>query len=280
MSSLKVSDVKQVARLQKEAGRCNLVKLLKWEDFDEEKDLKPGILLDYLYNAIIFAAGKGFPWPSVALAAQFSEELLFETEGKTMQEALRKLRNKCNQYQCKLNLSCLQQLVNYFFGTFFRHYRLYQFVLCEAREIDQITHNLEVHIPPDIPPLKDGIDTELWKHQRYMTELSMAEAQLQADMSAFRENMQLKNEQELEKFYEDLKFQDKEMIERANLEKLVKNAHDIQIMVASEILQKEIETAFQILDLKIQKTTTALPGSKSSRSFTKEMKTKRMSIKK
>ncbi|XP_043538308.1 uncharacterized protein C8orf74 homolog isoform X2 [Chiloscyllium plagiosum] len=212
MSSLKVSDVKQVARLQKEAGRCNLVKLLKWEDFDEEKDLKPGILLDYLYNAIIFAAGKGFPWPSVALAAQFSEELLFETE--------------------------------------------------------------------DIPPLKDGIDTELWKHQRYMTELSMAEAQLQADMSAFRENMQLKNEQELEKFYEDLKFQDKEMIERANLEKLVKNAHDIQIMVASEILQKEIETAFQILDLKIQKTTTALPGSKSSRSFTKEMKTKRMSIKK
>ncbi|XP_048386364.1 uncharacterized protein C8orf74 homolog [Stegostoma tigrinum] len=279
MSSLRVSDVQQVARLQKEAGHCHLIKLLKWEAFDEEKDLKPGILLDYLYNAIIFAAGKGFPWPSVALAVHFAEELRYETEGTTMQEALRKLRDKCNEYQHKLNPGHLQQLVNYLFGTFFRHYRLYQFVLCEAREIDQIMHNLEVHIPPEIPPMKDGIDAELWKHQQHMTELSKTEAQLQADMSAFRENMQLKSEQELEKFYEDLKFQDKEVIERENLEKVVKNAHGIQIMVVSEILQKEIETAFQILDLKIQKTITAPPGSKSSRSFTKESKTKRMSNK-
>uniref|UniRef100_UPI00398F84E3 uncharacterized protein C8orf74 homolog isoform X1 n=2 Tax=Pristiophorus japonicus TaxID=55135 RepID=UPI00398F84E3 len=280
MSWLTADDVRQVVELQKEDGRCQLMKLLKWEVFDEEKNLKPGILLDYLYNTIIFAAEKGFPWPSVALAEHFSEELLYETEGKTMQEALGKLRDKCEQYQYKLNPNYLQNLVNHFLETFFRHYRLYQFVLCEVREIDQTLHNLEVHVPQAVPPLKDGVDVELRKYQQHIAKLSEAQAQLRACMSVFRETMQLKSEQELEKFYEDLKLQDKEVIERANLEKIVKDAHDIQVTAASEILQKEVETAFQLLDLKLQKTTVPLPVSKSSVfSATKEVKARKISKK-
>ncbi|XP_041043372.1 uncharacterized protein C8orf74-like [Carcharodon carcharias] len=265
----------------KEDGRCLLIKLLKWETFDEEKDLKPGILLDYLYNTIIFAAEKGFPWPTVALAVCFSEELLHETEGKTKQEALQKLRDKCKQYQHKLNPNFLEHLVNHLLGTFFKHYRLYQFVLCEPREIEQTIYHLEVHIPEEVPPLKDGIDVKLWKYQKHMTKLSEAEAQLQADMLAFRETMQLKGEQELEKFYEDLKFQDKEVIDRANLEKIVKDAHTIQMTIASEILQKEIETAFQVLDVKFQRITMPFPAPKSFHSSsTKGIKIVKMRTKK
>ncbi|XP_067880207.1 uncharacterized protein C8orf74 homolog isoform X2 [Heterodontus francisci] len=215
---------------------------------------------------------------------KFYEDLKFQDKEvierairKTMQEAIGKLRDKCEQYQYKLNPNCLQHLVSHFLGTFFRHYRLYQFLLCEVREIDQTIHNLEVHVPQELPPLKDGIDVELWKYQQHMAKLNEAEAQLRASMSAFRETMQLKSEQELEKFYEDLKFQDKEVIERANLEKVVKDAHDIQVTIASVILQKEIETAFQILDLKIQKTTTPLPVSKLHQSSTtKETKARKM----
>ncbi|XP_078061779.1 uncharacterized protein C8orf74 homolog [Mustelus asterias] len=281
MSALQAEEVRQVAELQKEDGRCHLIKLLKWEAFDEEKDLKPGILLDYLYNTIIFAAEKGFPWPSVALAVCFAEEILCETEGKSMQEALRKLRDKCEEYQHKLNPNFLQHLVNYLSGTFFKHYRLYQFVLCEAREIDQTIHNLEVHIPQEVPILKDGIDAELWKYEKHMAELSEAEDQLRAEMSAFRKTVQLKSVQELEKFYKDLKFQDKEVLERANLEKIIKDAYDIQMTAASEILQKEIETSFQILDLRVQKTTIPLPVSKSVHlSTTKEIKSGIMKRKK
>ncbi|XP_072355134.1 uncharacterized protein C8orf74 homolog isoform X1 [Scyliorhinus torazame] len=278
MSWLEAEDCRQVLQLQKEDGRCHLIKLLKWEDFDEEKDLKPGIILDYLYNTIIFAAEKGFPWPSVAVAVCFSEELLYETEGQTMQEALRKLRDKCEEYQLKLNPNYLQHLVNHLMGTFFKHYRLYQFVLCEDREIDQTIYDLVVQIPHEAPSLKGGVSAELWKYQKQITELSEAEDQLRASMAALRETMQLKSEQKLEKFYEDLKFQDKEVIERANLEKIIKDAHEIQMSVASELLQKVIETAFQILDLKIQKTTISLPATKSP--ATKETKTGRMGKKK
>ncbi|XP_067839880.1 uncharacterized protein C8orf74 homolog [Heptranchias perlo] len=281
MSCLTAEDVREVVKLQKEDGRCHLIKLLKWEVFDEEKDLRPGILLDYLYNTIIFAAEKGFPWPSVALAVHFSEELLYETKGKTMQDAVGKLRDKCEQYQNKLNPNYLQHLVNHFLRTFFRHYRLYQFVLCEVRELDQTIQNLEVHVPQEVPPLKDGIDVELWKYQQHIAVLNEAEAQLRANMTVFRETWQLKSEQELEKFYEDLKIQDKEVIERTILEKIVKDAHDIQVTVTSEILQKEVETAFQILDLKLQKRIVPLPVSRSFlSSATKETKAGKISIKK
>ncbi|XP_072355136.1 uncharacterized protein C8orf74 homolog isoform X3 [Scyliorhinus torazame] len=195
-----------------------------------------------------------------------------------MQEALRKLRDKCEEYQLKLNPNYLQHLVNHLMGTFFKHYRLYQFVLCEDREIDQTIYDLVVQIPHEAPSLKGGVSAELWKYQKQITELSEAEDQLRASMAALRETMQLKSEQKLEKFYEDLKFQDKEVIERANLEKIIKDAHEIQMSVASELLQKVIETAFQILDLKIQKTTISLPATKSP--ATKETKTGRMGKKK
>ncbi|XP_069742721.1 uncharacterized protein C8orf74 homolog isoform X2 [Narcine bancroftii] len=216
MSLLRAEDVRRVARLQKEDGCRLLTKLLKWEDFDEERDLKPGILLDYLYNTIIFAAEKGFPWPSVAMAVSFSQELLCKTKGKTIQEAFGKLWDKCEEYQNKLNSYYLQHLANYLLGTFFQHYRLYQFVLCKVRAVDQIVHELEVHTPQPIPPLKNGTDIELWKYQQQVAKLSEAEDQLRNGMSAFHEARMLKREQEIGMFYKDLKFQNNQVIERAD----------------------------------------------------------------
>ncbi|XP_062926996.1 uncharacterized protein C8orf74 homolog [Mobula hypostoma] len=266
MSWLTVEDLWQVIRLQKEDGRRHLTKLLKWEDFDEERDLKPGILLDYLYDTIIFAADKGFPWPSVAVAVCFSQELLCETKGKTIQEAIGKLWDKCEQYQNKLNSNYLQHLANYLLGTFFKHYHLYQFVLCKLREVDQTIHKLVVHVPQEVPPLKNGTDIELWEYQQQLAKLSEAEAQLRNGMSAFREDRLLKSEQEMDKFYKDLKFQNREVIDKAKLEEIVKVAHNMQMTATSEVLQKEIETTFQILDVKLQKTTIPVPASKHPQS--------------
>lgn len=39
------------------------------------------MLLDTLYESIIFAVGKGFPWREVAQVVKFTEELLKETKG-------------------------------------------------------------------------------------------------------------------------------------------------------------------------------------------------------
>lgn len=74
--------------LQKPEGREHLRRLLNWEEFDELRDSRRSILLDTLYESIIFAVGKGFPWGEVAQVVKFTEELLKETKG-TGQESVR-----------------------------------------------------------------------------------------------------------------------------------------------------------------------------------------------
>lgn len=67
--------------IQKEDGRQRLRELLKWKKFDEERDLRPGILLDFVYESVVFAVKKGFPWHSVARVIKISQELLNDSKG-------------------------------------------------------------------------------------------------------------------------------------------------------------------------------------------------------
>lgn len=45
------------------------------------RDSRRSILLDILYESVIFAVGKGFPWVEVVKVVKFTEELLKETKG-------------------------------------------------------------------------------------------------------------------------------------------------------------------------------------------------------
>ncbi|EPQ03573.1 Hypothetical protein D623_10010242 [Myotis brandtii] len=68
---------------KKPEGREHLRRLLDWEKFDEVRDSRRSILLDTLYESIIFAVGKGFPWVEVVEVVKFTDELLKETKGAT-----------------------------------------------------------------------------------------------------------------------------------------------------------------------------------------------------
>uniref|UniRef100_A0A8C5V3D2 Uncharacterized protein n=1 Tax=Microcebus murinus TaxID=30608 RepID=A0A8C5V3D2_MICMU len=82
MALLTPQGVKEVFQCQKPQGREHLRRLLKWEEFDELRDPRRSILLDVLYDSVVFAVGKGFPWAEVAQVVKFTEELLRETKGK------------------------------------------------------------------------------------------------------------------------------------------------------------------------------------------------------
>ncbi|XP_007902657.1 uncharacterized protein C8orf74 homolog isoform X2 [Callorhinchus milii] len=263
MASLTTEGVRRVASLQKEDGRYFLMTLLNM-DFDEDRDLKPGILLDYLYNAIMFAVQKGFPWPNVVLVARFSEELLEETMGITITEAIGMLKKKCDQYQYTMKPKQFKLLVNYFLETFFKHYRLYQFVLLEVREMDQTIHNLEVYVPQKPLALKDGTEADVWIYQKRISELNETENQLQAEMLFLRQTSQLESERKLEQFYQRLKLKDKIVLESEKVEKIVKEAQDILMKIASETLENVIRTSFEILDIKLQKRVLPQPASNAN----------------
>lgn len=61
------------------AGREHLRQLLQLEA--PEEGARESILLDALYESLLFAGGKGFPWAQVPQVVRFTEELLGETRG-------------------------------------------------------------------------------------------------------------------------------------------------------------------------------------------------------
>ncbi|XP_014348178.1 uncharacterized protein C8orf74 homolog [Latimeria chalumnae] len=260
MASLTTEDVFEVARLQKEDGREQLRRKLKWEEFDEDKDLLRGIFLDFVYDAVLFAARKGFPWPAVAEVGELSAELLTKTKGKTVAQTIAFLKGKLGHCRSKLQDSQWLILFEYFYNTFISHHRLYQFVLCRKRELVQSMNELEIHVPPEPLPLKEATEFGLWDYQQRMLELEAAERQKRTNMLFFRETLHLEGEQKFQKLFEDLQVHDTEVLDREMLEKVVKEALQIHLEMAAEILQEEVVTTFEILQLKLQKKILKCPG--------------------
>ena len=58
-----------------------LLEFLKWDLFDEDKDMQRSIHLDFLYDNLMFAVNKGFSWDKVVTVFDFGSELLSEIKG-------------------------------------------------------------------------------------------------------------------------------------------------------------------------------------------------------
>ncbi|XP_024602708.1 uncharacterized protein C8orf74 homolog [Neophocaena asiaeorientalis asiaeorientalis] len=255
MALLTPQGVKKVFQLQKAEGREHLRRLLNWEEFDELRDSRRSILLDTLYESIIFAVGKGFPWVEVAQVVKFTEELLKETKGCSITEAVTILGNKLGDYQGQLNTTHLLAQCDYFHNTFIRHYKLYQYVLGQDQDVKLTVTHLEVYVPPQPLPLAAGKDLAVWKHEQQVVELSAAEVQKRAYMLQLKEALQLEQQHLLQELLPELPRWQHQVLKREELENLINEAIHIQIECLKELLQYEIQITFEILDLKLQKKT-------------------------
>ncbi|XP_008570267.1 PREDICTED: uncharacterized protein C8orf74 homolog [Galeopterus variegatus] len=253
MALLTPQGVKEVFQCQKPEGRECLRRLLSWEEFDELRDTRRSILLDTLYDSVIFAVGKGFPWVEVVQVVKFTEELLKETKGCSITEAVTILGNKLRDYQRQLNTTHLLALCDYFHNTFIRHYKLYQYVLSQDQDVTLTVTQLEVCTPPQPLPLAKGMDRDVWRHEQQVAELGMAEVQKHANMLLLKEALCLQQEHTLWKAFEDVPTQPRQLLKREQVEELVHEAVRSQVECLKELLQCEVRTAFEILDLKLQK---------------------------
>ncbi|XP_039731708.1 uncharacterized protein C8orf74 homolog [Pteropus medius] len=292
MALLTPQGVKKVFQFQKTEGREHLRRLLNWEEFDELRDSRRSILLDTLYESIIFAVGKGFPWVEVAKVVKFTEELIKETKGCSITEAVTILGNKLRDYQGQFNTTHLLALCDYFHNTFIRHYKLYQYVLGQDQEVNLTVIHLEVCLPPQPLPLSEGMDRELWKHEQQVAELSMAEVQKRTNVLLLKETLHLEQEHMLQKKFSEVLAQHTQVLKREELENLVQEAIRIQIECLKKLLQYEIQITFDILDLKLQKkalnlnapvpfplSITGQPGQDESLKFNKANKGKKAKAK-
>ncbi|XP_019588661.2 uncharacterized protein C8orf74 homolog [Rhinolophus sinicus] len=292
MALLTPQGVKKVFQFQKAAGREHLRRLLNWEEFDELRDSRRSILLDTLYESIIFAVGKGFPWVEVAKVVKFTEELLEETKGCSITEAVTILGNKLRDYQGQFNTTHLLALCDYFHNTFIRHYKLYQYVLGQDQEVNLTVDHLEVCALPQPLPLAQGMDKALWKHEQQVAELSMAEVQKRTSLMLVKETLHLEAEHMLQKKFSEVPAQQSAVLKREELENLINEAIHIQIECLKKLLQYEIQITFDILNLKFQKkilnlnapvpfplSITGQPGQDESLKFNKATKGKKAKAK-
>nr|XP_006203246.1 uncharacterized protein C8orf74 homolog [Vicugna pacos] len=253
MALLTPQGVKRVFQFQKLEGREHLRSLLNWEEFDELRDARRSILLDTLYDSIIFAVGKGFPWVEVAKVVKFTEELLKETKGCSITEAVMTLGNKLRDYQGQFNTSHLLALCDYFHNTFLRHYRLYQYVLGQDQDVNLTVTHLEVCAPPQPLPLAEGKDRDVWKHEQQVAELILGEEQKRTNMLLLKEALRLEQEHLLQKTLSEGPVRLSQALKREELGDLINKAIHVQVKCLRELLQYEIQVTFDILDLKLQK---------------------------
>ncbi|XP_004630813.1 uncharacterized protein C8orf74 homolog [Octodon degus] len=259
MALLTPQGVKEVFQLPKQRGQEHLRRLLHWEEQDGRWNLRRSILLDALYDSVLFAAGGGFPWLEVARAVKFTEELLVETKGCSVTEAVRILGSKLMDYQQQFTTQHLLALCDYFHNTFIRHYRLYQYVLGQDQDINLSVTHLEVCTPPQPLPLVEGTHKDTWRHEQQVAALGAAEEQKYKDVRLLKEALQAEEARLLERTFEHAGAQSTEGTQpgqglcREALKHLVQEAASIQTKSLGQQLQCQIQAAFDILDLRLQR---------------------------
>nr|XP_054772477.1 uncharacterized protein C8orf74 homolog [Lytechinus pictus] len=74
--TITVENAKCVANLGKMDGRLQLGEFLGWTmaDFDEDAQMRESILLDFLYESLMFGAQKGVPWSQIPALVQVASE--------------------------------------------------------------------------------------------------------------------------------------------------------------------------------------------------------------
>ncbi|XP_067150726.1 uncharacterized protein C8orf74 homolog [Apteryx mantelli] len=242
---------------KREEGRQLLRELLGWEPFDKVWDLRRSIRLDILYNSIMFAARKGLSWAAVAAVGKIAEELLEEMKGLTISQALQVFQDKVSACEPKLRPLKPGILCDYFLNTYFKHFHLYQFLLCRRRTVQQSYATLEVCVPPHPLPLEVGIDVEVEKHQQQIAALSAAETQKRTNVLHLRKMLRVEKDTILEKVYKKLE-DPSEKLDRERLETLVEEVIRVEAETTREIFQAEIQATFEILELRLQKKMLAL----------------------
>ncbi|KAM4694440.1 uncharacterized protein C8orf74 homolog [Discoglossus pictus] len=239
--------------IKKEEGRQHLRKLLTWNEFDDYIHLRLSIFLDLIYNSIIFAADKGFPWFTVAKVARLSEQLLNEFKGVSVLEALQLIEDKVCEFKMYLPSSHFTVLLDYFLTTFIRHYNLYQYVLFQEQERNQTFVDITIHVPPIPPPLTEGINIDLWRYEQQLANLTVAETQKRTNIFLLQQSLHEEKEEKLRALYENLDIGETKIINKQVLEKIVKEVIQVQVAGIGEIVCKEIKTNTDILELRLQK---------------------------
>ncbi|XP_071320328.1 uncharacterized protein C8orf74 homolog [Trachinotus anak] len=184
MDSLSEREVARIVRLQRDAGVQRLSCHFSWPEFCDERR---GFHQEFVYDAAVFAAAHGFPWPDVIQTAVTAKQIFPQLDGLNIPKLLSLLRDALSE--CLPNLTPVHRhkLTQFLTDTCSTRRRLFQAVVGGAANMSIIQLHLEVQLPPTPCPLAQGTELHEWERQRHESQLTSALRQKEEELRCLRD---------------------------------------------------------------------------------------------
>ncbi|XP_071483750.1 uncharacterized protein C8orf74 homolog [Diadema antillarum] len=258
-ADISVEDAKTVANLQRADGRSKLGELLGWEmiGFDEDAQMRESILLDFLYESLMYGVQKGFPWSQVCSVLRMAAEFHQGTVGQPLSSAVRIYRELSQKFLSdgQMSESNLRLFTSHLFETYLAHYHLYQVVFTTEREPLTVRQHLVVMQPPVPFPLDEGKPFNTWEYQRRLEEIEGEETSRKETLKSQEEGI-LKELEGGSLPFSELKEQAL-LLNREQISQLIEDASRNHANQTEKLLQTRVEERHEDLAFYLEKT--ALP---------------------
>ncbi|XP_064627005.1 uncharacterized protein C8orf74 homolog isoform X2 [Lineus longissimus] len=261
MAVLGLEEAKAISKLDRNSGSAFLASCLKWDDFVFEENLQQSILLDFLYDSLMFPIEKGFSWKEVCLLFTLAKEMQEETIGRPITDAVKLFKTKLQSLVQSVHERSLKIFSEYFFGSFMTHYKLFQY--CFTREQDRMM--VEYDRPVDAPhipqPLKTSKPVKIWEYEEQLHDIERHEAERKNERLVAKEMFMLADSDLLEKagsgYESDPESSTK--LDRQHIKEIIKEVTSAHMSTVSHRIKCAIDDTQEDLEFKLEKTSLPRP---------------------
>ncbi|XP_030012864.1 uncharacterized protein C8orf74 homolog [Sphaeramia orbicularis] len=246
MDSLTESEMRTIARLQREAGVQRLSCHFPWSEFCDERQC---FHQEFVYDAAMFAVARGFPWSNVIGAAVVARNIFPHLEGLETPKLLSLVKDALSECIPKLTLVHQYEFTRYITDICTSRRQLFQAVVDGATDLSITQQHLEVHLPPTPCPLTQGTELHEWEHQQQLAKLILALQQKEEELERLRNGTRVT--------VECTDIPGDEQLDKEALVKAVRAAVKATEGQILESLDQEATLLNEILELKLQHTVLA-----------------------
>ncbi|CAH1776008.1 unnamed protein product, partial [Owenia fusiformis] len=264
MATITTNDVQIIGSLNRDEGHKRLATCLGWKAFDEDFDLRSSILLDYLYDNLMFAIAKGFPWSQVLHVLHLVLDVHNDSIGKELVDVIKCYTSKAAQFSDRISENNIKIFTTNYFSTYLTHYKLYKYVFSVEQERNFYSYDLQVDVPIPPLPLKDSKEHNIWEYEKKIADIEAVEEKTKAERGLDFENTITEDHELLSKtFKEGCVPGDEEenavKISREAIVKLIADAAKAHATAATHSIVANIESVLEDLEFKLEKTSLPRP---------------------
>lgn len=251
--------MREIAEVSKHRGKTMLAKHLDLKIVDEDLDMRTAIHVDFLYDNLMFAAEKGFPWDHVCLVVKFANTVLTNSIGKELLDVLKFVQSQSDDLGCELGERNFKVFMDFLFSTFLQHFKLFQFVFTNDREKQIPCVQLEVIPPKASVPMKEAKELQVWEYLQKYEELQRKETEKQNERLLKKGQIVTETEKKLEVTMKSIESKKGDKFTKDTIKDILKEVIETYAASTLDKLKWNIEDAKEDLEFKLQKTSLPRP---------------------